>query len=320
VIRDIAIKSLSKDGILQEKYDHMLATVGYESRCVSIPSAMFQNSTEKCAIGFTHHKCLAYSANKDWFTSNNFILKEFQDAEFAIFLDEFCNQISNNSKDIIRVCIDISSMTRFRIASIFWKLFSLNNNKVLMVDFVYCIAEFNKPCIEDNPIITNAGAVIKEFAGWPDDPTLPTSAILGLGYEYNKALGALEYIEPVEAWAFSPVSPDSRYDLDLANANKSLLSMIPKNKVLSYNLLRAVETVFNLESLIYGTLKNTRPVIVPFGPKIFTLYALLVAAFHYPKIAVWRVSSGEYIDPVDRKGSDEFLGLSVKLTPPREKE
>src|SRR5262249_5022213 len=157
----------------------------------------------------------------------------------------------------------------------------------LELDFWYSVATFTEPIDEEAPNVA-AGPVVPAFAGWATDAGIPTSLILGLGYERDQAIGAVEYIEPAEVVAFDPSGADTQYANAINDANAQLWSMRPRPpRRISYDPGQVFPTFVALEGLVSGLVRRSRPVLLPFGPKVFTLLALLAARFH-PTTAVWR--------------------------------
>jgi hypothetical protein len=157
--------------------------------------------------------------------------------------------------------------------------------------------------------------VVETFAGWTTEPSAPPVVILGLGYERDKAVGIVEYIEPGEVWAFKPYGEDSRYDTELKRANQAFWELLPEDHIIEYCVDRPFECFTNLESLIYGTLRLGRPILVPFGPKIFSACCFLIACVYHPKLAVWRVSSGQFEPALDRIPNGKIIGLGAEFNP-----
>jgi hypothetical protein len=92
--------------------------------------------------------------------------------------------------------------------------------------------------------------------------------------------------------------------------------MVHPSRVLNYSVDDAFMTLARIESLCSAVLRTRNLILLPFGPKIFVLISLLAARFHYPEIAVWRVSGSEEIK--DREPSDHVMGLRVTFSPSRE--
>jgi hypothetical protein len=62
-------------------------------------------------------------------------------------------------------------------------------------------------------------------------------------------------------------------------------------------------------------LRQARPVIVPMGPKIFGLAALLIAESFVPRISVWRISTGRSGEPLDICATGPIHGYTVEFAP-----
>src|SRR6185369_5500856 len=119
-------------------------------------------------------------------------------------------------------------------------------------------------------------------------PELPPAVVIGLGYEQDKAIGIIEYIEPTMVWAFRPRGGDPRFETAVDEANSTFWDIVSPDRVIDYSVEGSLECLTLLESLISGSLSTVRPILIPFGPKIFAACCLLVASMHYPKVSVWR--------------------------------
>ncbi len=309
------------------RWDAMLASCGYERRSRSIPEHKSDLIRERVACTFPRHRELAYDDNRKFFAGAGWKIRDVDDAQFADFVPEWLESLGTDRK-LLRVAIDISSMTRDRMAHVFQAITTYTGDAQLSVDLLYTPAEFSDPPAGTD-LTWASGPVTPWFAGWTPFPNRPIAALVGLGYETDKAVGALEYIEPGRVWIFTPTGEDDRYDSAMEEANPRLLEDIP-SRLTGYKVERPrvpyrVDDPFEccsvLESLVYANARTARPVMVPLGPKIFAACCLAVASLHRPKVAVWRVSSGPYERPVDRESAGKVIGLrltrdpSVKLDP-----
>ncbi len=180
---------------------------------------------------------------------------------------------------------------------------------------MYSVAEWSPPSNEAEPIVS-AGAVVPTFAGWSSRTDIPIVALIGLGYEPDKAMGAYEYLEATDVWTFLPAGEDERYARDLGLANRTLLSRLSPHKRITYRVDQPVACFGVLESVVYGLLDKSRPVLLPFGPKMFALCAMLVACVHR-EVPVWRISSNQFGKPVDRVASGKIIGIRASFGPRR---
>jgi hypothetical protein len=295
-------------------YDAFIGAVGYEKRANFIPSKIGPQAKMRYASGFDARKVFSYNDNLEWFKENHFDIEETTDSNYKIWCERVIGEISSTSDKNKKICIDISSLSRYRIAVLIATLFECGGNNNISVDFLYAPATYTPPISVEGPIVT-AKPVLDTFAGWTTEPNAPPIVILGLSYERDKAVGIVEYIEPGEVWAFIPCGEDERYDIKLRQANRGFWDVLPIDHLIEYRVDKPFECFTSLESLTYGILKSGRPVFVPFGPKIFSLCCLLVSILYYPKVSVWRVSSEQFEPPLDSIPSGKIIGLEAEFYP-----
>lgn len=159
---------------------------------------------------------------------------------------------------------------------------------VFQVDWVYSLAEYYDPP-EEIPI-NHVGPVSPLFAGWTDVPELPTTAVFGLGFEPGKVLGAAEYLESGNVFAFIPDGPDERFKASVLKSNRALLEELSSEHVVSYRVANPFDTFVWIEGMCAGLIRRSRLILVPFGPRIFALNCMLAALEHSPRVMVLRVS------------------------------
>lgn len=302
----------------ETQYDIFIAAVGYELRSRYIAENFLPNAKSKVATAFIDNRILNFKKNYEFYSKAGFKILDHSNIQFNEWIKSYASDLKIRKDDSFHLLVDISSMTRHRIAAIVAALRSYQREFSVVVDFVYALAAFTGPLTPSAPII-KAGPVTKDFAGWSVDPDMPNSLIIGLGYE-DVATGAVEYIEPGDLWLMIPTGGDKRYILEIEKANKELLNVVSKQQIFEYNILRPFELFTSLESLCVGAMRFSRPVIVPFGPKIFTLCSLLISSIYDPNISVWRITSGKYGQPSDRIPTGEVIGLRVNFLPLRKKE
>ena len=146
---------------------------------------------------------------------------------------------------------------------------------------------FVKPPVHWSTAIRRIAPVNNDFAGWTAAPDKPIELVIALGYEKGKAIGAAEYLEPGDTWLFVPTSPEGKYLREVQVQNKELLQE-RQTKQVEYEVLSPVDAYHSLLSLVRGMRSVARPVLLPFGPKIFFGLSLLVA-FAIDEAAVWFV-------------------------------
>jgi hypothetical protein len=294
-------------------YDLFFATLGFEERATHNCKLLSRLASKRVACGFGDRHVLHYGANKAWFQENGFEVFDFvQDGDFAAVARKGLDFVSKDPA-CAHVCIDISSLNRYRLAVLLDCLRFYGGQRVIRADFVYSLGAFSPPPLAIAPN-THFGPVSPGFAGWTVDPNKPPVAIVGLGYEEGKAIGAVEYLQSDETWVFIPKSPEEEYFTHVMSANELLLQGIPDSQKIIYRVDDPMDCFAKLESLVYGLSRTGRAVLLPFGPKIFSLISMLVA-WRYPEVSVWRVSAQHSEAAVDRHASGHVIGLSAIFEP-----
>lgn len=297
------------ESALSENVDVFIAACGYEGRATAASKKYHHTARRKLAIGFASQRELEYDSNKAWFESANFDVIEVGDDKFRDELNEYLSQWSPED-GVWKVEIDISCFNRFRMAHLVDALRTLAAAEVA-VTFRYSIAEFTPPAKDTAPTVTVA-PVIPQFAGWTTRPDRPPAAIVGLGYEPNKAIGIVDHLEINNAtWAYYPLGPIPEYYQRVLEGNKSLLDIIQADgRCQPYDLNEPAQLFHEMNSLVDMLKPHFNTVLIPFGPKLFALVTLLVASLN-DDVGVWRVSSGSFEAPVNRKPSGHIVSVSA---------
>jgi hypothetical protein len=313
-MNDLRFERLALERERETGYDLVLVALGYESRAIAVPSELLRYKDRIAAIGFDQSKEAAYAANKHWYTSHGIrVLDDVSDADFPRIVAEEFEQLAlarTSPEQCLRVACDVSCLNRFRIASILAAAIPLMREGKMGLDIWYALAEFQPP---ESGFVQNefVGPVHHRFAGWFQDPGRPIALIVGLGYEQGKVMGATEYLQASRVVAFMPVSPIKEYEPYLRRANSSLLAELGERDVIEYSVEDPIATLAILDSAIRGLEEAHNVVILPLGPKIFSVLALLAQFFHADS-SVWRVSSGRHGLPRDIRSSGYFYGIGVR--------
>jgi hypothetical protein len=307
-MRDVEIAVAPCSDFLAADYSCCFYTLGYEQRSTFAAQRRINQTGKRVAIGYYDCHLFSYDKNKEWYQSEGIEILECLRGDFRQCVSDVISGVLSCIQGPIRILVDISSMDRYRLATLV-DLFRLKGGDAeINVDFVYCLAEYSPP-----PDLTalnrHVGPVTPQFAGWWTEPDKPTVTVVGVGYEQDKAVGAIEHVQPAEIWLFYPHSPVAEYTAALKKANASLVGVTKQGRILAYEVDRPYDLFAKLESLVAGLESRANCILLPFGPKIFALAALLVACIH-EKSAVWRVSGGE--QPVDRIGH-LLYAMSVKF-------
>lgn len=311
--RLVSVEQVDPSQLVGRHYSRVLATLGYEQRAVFASSELKPSGADRVAWSFPERQVLAFDTNRQWYEDCGFRLPTIDDDTADGWLKAWVEEAAGKAEERCRVWCDISSMSRRRLACIVAAAMNARLKARTTVDFVYSLAEWSHPVVESEPIV-RAGAVHPFFAGWSPQPVLPVIAIIGLGYEPDKAVGAYEYLEAASVWTFAPEGGDARYRRDMLRANSSLLQKVPIAQRVTYPVKQPGACFRSVEGVAYGCGEAGRPVLLPFGPKMFALCSLLVSCLHRD-VPVWRITSEQHGDPVDRRPSGDIVALRAMFEP-----
>jgi hypothetical protein len=294
---------------MPESYDLAIATIGYEDRSSYFWRTVGPAAASSFAFGFAEHEVLSFQKNLAYYSQAGFTV-DLPDGSGYRSAVEAALLTSAPDKEMTRVVMDISSLTRDRIAVACECFEEHASKRAVEVDFVYYLAAFQRPGkrIKQNAY---AGPVLPSFAGWWRYPELPVAAVIGLGYEENKALGAVDLLQVPEAiWTFMPESAVKEYDAELLLANSELLKRVPEDHRVTYTVEDPSRTYKGIAALRQSISDLYNVVLLPFGPKIFGLASILVGlADHHT--AVWRISAGIHAKPREASAHGDPFGLRV---------
>ncbi|RBP82931.1 hypothetical protein DET47_101294 [Shewanella putrefaciens] len=245
--------------------------------------------------------------------------KEFNNSQIidmagdVSIVEEAITNFKVEAEQDLKIAIDISLIDRKTLASIFSLIAKLAYDKNCSIYVVYSLAKYAPPSgkLGINNLVKPVSSF---FSGWSNRPGLPVMSIVGLGYERDKAIGAIEYLESSKTCLYIPRSNEEQYYNDVVNENKGILESVIQNDQFSYKVESPSEAIFSLDSLLTANKNRYKVVLFPFGPKIF--YALsLVASIPHPEASVWYVSGedGDSDSSQDREVSD-LVGFHFNIS------
>lgn len=210
------------------------------------------------------------------------------------------------------IAIDISCMSRPTMATVIQAIFEAARHKSLRLSVTYVLADYTAPP-DQLPPNEDIRPISAWFSGWPSDATAGTSLIVGIGYERYKAEGACEYFDAGEALVFNPKSPIIDYEQQVERNNEDLLARASRrNRLVAYRVDKPTETFGQLVSEVMNFLPKMNPVLLPFGPKIFFVLNLMLAAV-YREIGVWHVTGDGNANGVFHTASKYTVSFQIDL-------
>ena len=303
-------------------YGALLCSVGYETRSSAIAKSLQPSVDSIAGVEFHRGHNAIYKRNRQHMDAIGADVRRLDDESFCAWVTGWLSDLAKAGQDL--VAVDVSSMSRPRIAGVVQAIMTLPDDARITVDLLYTPARY-KPAPQEVPDATEAlDPVLPEFAGAPADPEQPLVLVFGLGYEPERAASAVDEFAPQVALPFFPIGSDSRFEIAVQHANQSVLALPDVKAPHRYAISDPFRTFCDLEVLVQmiqaGHLADTagrpaRPLLLPLGPKIFAATCMLVAASASTPVPVWRVSSGIFGSDDDRESSGELVTLRVSTAP-----
>lgn len=119
----------------------------------------------------------------------------------------------------------------------------------------------------------------------------PVSMIIALDINNASTMQAIHKVKPSKILAFIPqCSHDPEYTRLVLDSNKTLLNRLDNHSIISYDASHPEEINSLLTSHCLDQRISSEVVIVPQGPKIFSMMSLLLSV-RYPDLKLWEIVS-----------------------------
>jgi len=293
-------------------FNVVLAASGYESRATYVARNLdLHGAQKKVAFAFSDRIVLARRQNDRDFRRLGFELIKSAGSSSKPITAEIIAAFRSVRRDDVTVLVDYSSMTKIWYAAIL-RLFAAIDAAVrqLNVYFAYSPSKFSRPT---QPAPNQYMGPVPGFYNL-DLPDRKTALVIGLGYEAERALGLVDYVEPAETFAFyTDPAPDRNFPKTVRRNNAQLLRRLGSSRTFKYPAEDLQTTATILLSLALGLAKDFRVILAPLGPKPFALLCFLLAS-RYEEFDVWRVSSGEQGRALDRPPGGKLIVARVCYT------
>lgn len=249
-------------------------------------------------------------------------LKKLRHFECVAWNDDSVEEVISSMREVatarpdrsVSCYIDVSAIHRTWLAQLLYRLrYLVEYGVTIRLTLGYCLAKYTAPSALAMPPNRRVSPVHFALAGWPRSPGMPVHVLVGLGYERGKALGAVEYIQPAQWRLFVPVSPEERFVAQVEGQNQELLGGTPSGDIFRYNVLDPAGQYVMLHSMLKGMVADTKPVLLPFGPKIFFAVSV-VLGLQFPGVSVWHVSGEEQAEPDQKSPSSHSVHFSLSMS------
>ncbi|MEM9967368.1 MAG: hypothetical protein AAF755_04615 [Pseudomonadota bacterium] len=291
--------------------DLFVGCVGYEQRSLQALKNLVECGYDGEAIVFDYQSgdLHSYLANIESACLGNAELID----DFDSLLECFCEKLT--SKQETSILLDVTSLDREKIALLFKAIFE-NTGHVSSVTVCYFPREFSEPSHRLD-IVQAFGPVLPAFIGEASFSRESLALIIGAGYEYGRAVGAIDLLEPDRIYCLSPVGTDPRFEREIEKNNLDF-SFLEEGELLQrYDLLKPEALFYEIRRIVEFETQERSVLILPLGPKIFAAVSLIVALLLHPSVMVWRHSTATKFAPAstdDARASGVDIRLAFRFT------
>jgi len=288
--------------------DVLIASCGFESRSIHATKELQGRFDQLLVYGYLDNQVLSFEQNRQYFEALTTV-------PFLADADAFASRLTADLEELLtldgrlRIAVDISSMDRSRLGATVRTLTNISATRRVDVTFIYSVGTFDS-LFESPDAVVLVNRPLLGFEAWARDPALPVACVIGLGFENILALAALEMLEPTRTIAMIAESADSRFQARVRIDNAALMKS-PDIAEVGYSVDFPFRSLHVLEDIVHALRAHFRVVIVPLGPKVFALLAMLVALEYDNEVAVWRVSADLGRTPRDRPALGPISTIQV---------
>ena len=311
------ICQVSYRNLRSEKIDFLIAASGYQMRSTYLAGMNLAPNARKYMLSFSeedHHELR--QRHESAFLEMGFrIFKASPDKpeEVDDLIKTICKSSSGRE---ITLLVDYSCMPRLWFASI---LDSITRNdfhaKEIKVFFSYTPKKFSLKTGKSTLKYLGPMIVSKDHL----KKSKPIALVVGLDNSFKSTLELVNKLNPSTILAFIPEnSHDPEYTASVLEHNIKLLEILDKNNIIRYEALDPDGINSVLTSRCLDLRLKHEVVIVPQGPKSFSLVSSLLS-IRYPDIKLWEIiKAGNPEDPNNGAAEGEPVVLKVSFCPEEE--
>lgn len=289
----------------EAEFDLLIFAVGYEARARHVAETYAPRSKIIMGYRFPEGHIFSFDKNMEFLERVNGLLLQSSDSIESILRIQGADSFHNR-----RICLDVSSLNRGAMSALLGELLASSYFSGCSLSILYAVAEFTIPTYAEVDFLDFGP--LEGFEGWTANPEKPTTLILGLGYEADHAIGALEYLDPSAAFAFFPDGHDTKFANEVQKANGTFFDVLGMERVVRYPVLSPYQTFWQMRSLILSLRSVSRVVLVPMGPKIFCSLCLICQKVLGEEISVWRASGHTLENAKETKAAGPVCGYTVQ--------
>jgi hypothetical protein len=283
--------------------DVFITTLGFESRCTSTARLIEHKSCPKIALSRTDHiKDFSFHKNRDYYLEQGYEIIRVDTK-----VPDFRTILQNIPKEKINILLDCTSMSQRWYHALFsWLSESLNDYATATLRFVYSMAGYTDsgPARKIKKIREIHSRDVRSNA------KEKKALILGLGHEEKISETIYKMVNPDLLYLYYADPPvDKQFVEKVFVNNHALIDQTPIRNLIAYPIRNGQTIYQSLTNTILPLRDDYSILLIPQGPKIFSVVSMLVY-LGYPDI---HLSYPVFKKPpaVDRQPSGEAVVLDI---------
>lgn len=297
------IQYVNPGKLLDFEADIFITALGYETRCTIVARLIEGKDCTKIALSnSSHFKEYQYEKNLDYFKEWNYNILSVETGgpDMGIILEQI-------KGDNIKIIIDCTSMSQRWIYEFFrWFSDEQVEFKLANLRIVYTPANY----VDPGP--AQKVKRIKEFLKTEDrtGKKKKKALILGLGHEENVCETIYKLVKPDLLYLFyADPAVDKQFVEKVFVNNHALTNVTPIRNLIAYPIRNGQLIYQNLIDTILPLRNEYSIILVPQGPKIFSVVSMLVHLGYPDTLISYPVIKKKPV--VDRKPCGEPVVLDV---------
>lgn len=279
-----------------EQIDCFIAACGYQPRCYYLAEKVSASIPKKYLLNIDEHDLKPDRCKHlEIFNRCGFRLYHTGTNESKAIV-ELLDEICGINAPELNMLIDYSCMPKKWYALIIDNI-SRNNFKAKKINLLlsYTPKLFERKPAKNN--IEYIGPMLFNRDSLRDKK--PISMIVALDINSANIMEAIHKVKPQKVLAFIPqCAHDPDYTRLVLDHNRSLLDRLDSNSIITYDANHPEDINSILTSYCLDQRINTEVLIVPQGPKTFSMMSLLLSV-RYPDIKLWEIVARKHNNDAD---------------------